>query len=297
MKASYLALIRNHRQLSRVDMSISGARAMKNLSMIYHNALLAQPAENAAMRRAAFRLRYQVYCLERDFEDVSEFPEAMESDGYDAQARHLLVRTRGCGSILGASRLVVDGVSGAAGLPIESHCSRSVSKQLARVRNAHDTCIAEVSRLAVTRKLSTITQANGAGGASTLSSSPSLPRQHLDQDAVATLPAVRSQHVTMGLVALLFEQSWSHGVTHWAALLDPALQRFLRRVGIQFHPIGPVIDHRGPRQPVMATLEDLWSGVKAKGTALAGLVEQLCAPGLSAGQPRAAQYAASCVAH
>ena len=265
---------------------------MKNLSVIYHESLLAQPAENAAMRQAAFSLRYQVYCIERDFEDVSEFPEAMESDGYDAQARHLLVRTRGCGSILGASRLVEDGVAGD-GLPIESHGFSSVSKQLAKVRSAHGTRIGEVSRLAVTRRLPFIIGRNLASGPRKARPWPLVRNGRPHQEVAATLPAVRSQHVTMGLVALLFEQSWSHGVTHWAALLDPALQRFLRRVGIQFHPIGPVIDHRGPRQPVMASLEDLWSGVKAKGTPLAGLVEQLCASRLSGGQmPEVEQHVA-----
>ncbi|WP_290633266.1 PEP-CTERM/exosortase system-associated acyltransferase [Aquisalimonas sp.] len=232
---------------------------MNNLSAIYHESLLAQCAQDPGAVQDALRLRYQVYCLERGYEDYSRFPDHMETDEYDDAATHVLVRNRSDGTTVGTSRLVFDDGHG---LPIRTHGSRSVEQQLARTRQLNPSCrIAEVSRFAVTRTFSTLMS---------------------QQQSVM----VSSRHVTMGLVALLFRQSWESGVTHWTALLNAALIRFFTRVGIHFQPIGPVINHRGARQPVMASLDALWSGVKAEGTALARLAEQLVEADAGRSDPR-----------
>jgi len=124
---------------------------LEDLTEVYRRVLLASAAEDMVSRRAAFRLRYKVYCVERGFEDISRYPERMEWDSYDGHARHVLVRARSRrGGVVGASRLVVD-TACQGGLPIESHGSVGVCRQLAHVREHPDVRLAEVSRLAVTR--------------------------------------------------------------------------------------------------------------------------------------------------
>ena len=250
-----------------------GYNRMNELPSLYRDVLSAEVACDQATQEDAFRLRYQVYCLERGFEDASAFPEAMETDPHDTYARHFVVRSRDAGLTLGASRLVLDSPPGV-GLPIETHGSRSVTRHIERVRSRESTKLAEVSRLAVTRCLPTLIDQRAVAPAPVpfsesrdcccLQEGPTVPR----------LP-IRSHHVSMGLLALQFQQSWSDDVTHWVALLDQGLLRFLKRVGIHCQPIGPVLAHRGSRQPVMGVVSDVWSGVRKEGVALARLVEQL----------------------
>ncbi len=246
---------------------------MDKLPSLYRDVLSAEVACDPATQEDAFRLRYQVYCLERGFEDASAFPEAMETDPHDIYARHFVVRSRNAGLTLGASRLVLDSPSGV-GLPIEMHGSMSVARHIERVRSRESTKLAEVSRLAVTRCLPTLIDQRSVAPAPVQFSEL---RDHccaLEGPTVPRLP-VRSYHVSMGLLALQFQQSWSDGVTHWVALLDQGLLRFLKRVGIHCQPIGPVLAHRGSRQPVMGVVTDVWSDVRKEGVALARLVEQL----------------------
>ena len=238
----------------RIRFTTQRAGSLEDLIEVYRRVLLARAAEDVASQRAAFRLRYNVYCVERGFEDISRYPERMEWDSHDEHARHVLVRARSRpGGVVGASRLVVDTACQGA-LPIESHGSVSVCRQLAYVREHPDTRLAEVSRLAVTREFAEVLHP-------------------------AALPArLRSQHVTLGLLALLFQQSWHAGVTHWVALLETTLLRALARFGFHCHPIGTVIEHRGARQPVIARLADLWGGVRAQGQPLAALASELGVP-------------------
>ncbi|MCB1876537.1 MAG: GNAT family N-acetyltransferase [Chromatiales bacterium] len=64
-------------------------------------------ADNEQLRCEAFRIRYQVYCLERGFEDPARFPTGEETDEYDADARHFLVRSLKDGRFVATARAVV----------------------------------------------------------------------------------------------------------------------------------------------------------------------------------------------
>lgn len=47
--------------------------------------------------------------------------------------------------------------------------------------------------------------------------------------------------------ALRFASEGWH-LTHWVALMEPRLFRLLSKYGVQFTPIGPLLDYRGKRQ-------------------------------------------------
>lgn len=40
--------------------------------------------------KQAFRVRYEVFCLEMEFDDPSEFPDGMERDAFDNRAQHIV---------------------------------------------------------------------------------------------------------------------------------------------------------------------------------------------------------------
>jgi N-acyl-L-homoserine lactone synthetase len=81
-----------------------------------------RPCSPPTIRRSAVeplegihRLRYQVYCLERRFLDVSAYPECREADRYDHHAIHLAA-TDASGAVVATLRLVLDSPFG---FPVE----------------------------------------------------------------------------------------------------------------------------------------------------------------------------------
>ncbi|MGD8630410.1 MAG: GNAT family N-acyltransferase, partial [Gammaproteobacteria bacterium] len=55
----------------------------------------------------AARLRYQVYCIENNYEDASRFDDGKEVDEYDRRSVHGIVRHRALGITAASVRLVL----------------------------------------------------------------------------------------------------------------------------------------------------------------------------------------------
>ena len=166
----------------------------------------------------AKRLRYRVYCEERGFEPPGE--SGLEQDMFDANARHVLVRSRRTGEVYGTVRVALSGRHGSGiGFPMEKLCNDYVLAPLPR------SATGEVSRFALRRDRSGISPAAAA-----------LMRLCLMQ----------------GVVRICGE----HGVTHLCALMERTLLRLLRSSSIYFVGVGPAIEHRGLRQPAIWTVQD-----------------------------------------
>ena len=56
---------------------------MSELYNTFHNHFDVVPADTIGLMEKSFQIRYQVYCVERSFEDVAAFPDKMETDEYD----------------------------------------------------------------------------------------------------------------------------------------------------------------------------------------------------------------------
>ena len=68
----------------------------------------------------AFKLRYQVYCMETGFEDRAAFADRRERDAFDTHAAHGVIRDRISGTSLATVRLVMpDSQHGCSQFPIE----------------------------------------------------------------------------------------------------------------------------------------------------------------------------------
>jgi len=61
----------------------------RNLSVV--------PADSDELLDRVFRLRFQVYCVERGFEDAAEHPNGRERDRDDRRSLHFLVLDRATG--------------------------------------------------------------------------------------------------------------------------------------------------------------------------------------------------------
>ena len=173
----------------------------------------------------AFRLRHQVYCLERNFEPGED---GLERDEYDPLASHIILRDRHTGQVIGTVRLVVPALHGSiVVLPMERVASLPRLHQLPRER------LAEVSRFALSK---------------------------CQRAASGTLGALLRLCLIRGIVQLSGEM----GLTHWCALMEPKLLRLLQTSAIYFQQISGMVDHHGLRQPSCIGLAEMLDRVRCE---------------------------------
>lgn len=195
-------------------------------------------ADESLLRDAAYRVRYAVYCVENGFEDPAANPDGRESDEFDGHAPHKLLVHRPSGAIAGAVRLILPKPDWPnRGLPFNA----LVGSWAHSGRPASPARMAEASRFAIVRQFRESFRQAGCTSAKSAS--------------CAQTTVLRT--VSIGLMRAIVEMAAEHGVTHLCAVMEPALLRLLARLGVHFHPVGPMVDYHGSRQPCFANLDEL----------------------------------------
>jgi N-acyl amino acid synthase of PEP-CTERM/exosortase system len=204
------------------------------------------PADSPEQLAEAFRLRYQVYCVENTYEQAGEHPDGLETDAFDKHSVHSLLVHRPTAMVAGTVRLILpDGSGNIAALPVSQVCTDPALRDPARFPPERT---AEISRFAVSkafrRRITDTTHADmhfveGAG------LDPLRERR------------VLTPNITLGLMKAIAEMSIRNGITHLTAMMEPALLRLTSRLGIKFTPLGRLVDYHGQRQPCYAELKDL----------------------------------------
>jgi N-acyl amino acid synthase of PEP-CTERM/exosortase system len=187
-------------------------------------------ADTELLRQQAFRLRHQVYCVENDFEP--RCADGIETDSYDARAPHALLFHRAADEPIGTVRLVLPEDSAAAGtLPIHRICASDV---LARAGLPID-ATTEISRFALSReRLQKLQQMTG----------PDEMRHVLS-------------FASLGLLAAMRQIARAHGMTHFAAIMEPSLRRRLSILGLPMIEMGDPVNHHGLRVPCYTRIDQL----------------------------------------
>ena len=203
------------------------------------------PATAPAEIAEAYRLRYQVYCLDRGYESPESCLGGMEQDYYDDFALHALLRHRASAAVLGTVRLVLPlaGPAWFANLPLADYAPLEA---IEAIKDLPRGTTAEVSRFAITRSAREILR--GAGGAS---------GRRASGNGEAAIGDKLLPYMSLGLIRGLIRLSLENGVTHWCLAAEPSLLRRLRSYGLHFQNAGPLVDHRGLRQVCYAELEEL----------------------------------------
>lgn len=191
--------------------------------------------------REAYRLRYQVYCVENPFEDADQDVTASESDDDDDRSIHTLLLHRRTGEVAGTSRVILPGQRFRP-LPMATLLKGSDRRDFDDFPLAHT---AEMSRFAVSKQFR---QRRGEERYSDIKSGDA----HLIENERRLMP-----FMSLGLIRGLFGICIEHGITHLAAVMEPPLIRILHRLGLHFVPIGGTVMHRGLRQPCFAVLDEL----------------------------------------
>ncbi len=191
--------------------------------------LVVHLADTPALVEHAYRLRHQVYCLERGYEpSVND----LETDAYDKHARHVVLSLRGCGTVIGTVRMILPQArQPARSFPMQAVCGRAALSAVP-LRSA-----VEVSRFAVSKERRNVSPAAAS---------------------LSRLTLVR------GLVQL----SQQADVTHWCAVMERTLLRLLRSSGIHFEAVGPLVEYHGLRQPAFCELAGMLDRMRAEQPAI-----------------------------
>jgi N-acyl-L-homoserine lactone synthetase len=167
---------------------------------------------------AAFRLRHQVYCIERGYEQGNG---GLETDRFDARSRHAILTQRSTGRVVGTVRVVAPSLDGpTADLPVQALCASDMFRMLPMGSTG------EVSRFAISKDLRDVACAGNA-------------------------------MLRLGLIRGVIQISGEMQLTHWCAVMEHTLLRLLRLSAIHFQPLGPAIDHHGLRQPSWVCLSSM----------------------------------------
>lgn len=170
-----------------------------------------------ALLDASYRLRYQVYCVERGFLDHRNYPDQLECDEFDRFSLHIGVMNEQR-DLIATSRLVKVSM---AGLPLFRHCGIFPHEhELYHEGNR----VAEISRLCMSRE-----RRDGAAGGS---------------------------RIALNLYRATYQASKRFGLTHWLAAMEPSLPRLLSALGVPFRAIGPVTDYFGQVAPYLCDLQE-----------------------------------------
>jgi N-acyl amino acid synthase of PEP-CTERM/exosortase system len=212
------------------------------------NCAIARPLEarviddDPRVLEQSYRLRYQVYCIERAFLPAARYPEGLEIDEFDREAIHVgAIDNRG--DLAGTARLVRPS---AQGLPLFRHCSLFPDQAALR----EDATVVEVSRLAVSRQF--------AGGPIEKRSGTGQSRWSLTTSGPSGSDGHRGRgEVFLTLVKAVYQVSVRLGATHWLAATERSLQRMLVHEGFPFYAVGPVCDYFGPVAPYALNLREL----------------------------------------
>jgi N-acyl amino acid synthase of PEP-CTERM/exosortase system len=215
---------------------------------LYDRTYEVSPATTQESSAEAYALRYQVYCLEKRFEDPAANPLGLELDAFDSRSVHCLLRHRDTGIAVGTARLIRPNPwRPGASWPIQQVCR---DPRLFDDGRLPLSSTAEVSRfcLSVDAKARVQLAQNAS------------PDSRQAEEAEGRL----APYTILGIIRGLLMLSRRHDITHWTLVVEPALLRLLGRLGLHFTKLGPVVEYHGRRQPCFAEVAELLDRMSAE---------------------------------
>ena len=226
---------------SSVRVTTSAARTnATDLLSRFNTYFLASPANTPVLIEMAFALRYQVYCLERKFEDPNEHANHLERDEFDRRALHSLIFHRPRAEAIGTVRLIL-AEPRRDSLPIQQLLHKNGLDSSDYFQSERT---AEISRFAISKEFRRRNLIEPFG-----------ETRHSDTERRSNLPC-------LGLIQNILRQSLEFGISSWTAVMEPQLLRMLASMAIQFMPIGPLVNHHGLRQPSFCQVPQMLEALK-----------------------------------
>lgn len=175
----------------------------------------------------SYSLRYQVYCRERGFLPVDDYPDERESDAFDRYSVH--VGAVDAWDELAATARVVSLAKAGPGFPLFRHC-RIFANETELIDP--DNNVVEISRLSMSRRY-----------------------RRRPESGVPERRDVRRQ-AFLTLLKAIYQATKRMDATHWLAATEKSLQRLVEQYGFPFRVIGPEADYGGPVAPYLMNLAE-----------------------------------------
>lgn len=222
-------------------------------------------ADTLELRNIVYRLRYEVFCEKYGFLDASKYPDKMEKDEFDQRSCHMLIQFVPTQEYVGAVRLILpDSIDCTRTFPIEENTQingNGFTEKMNRKQTA------EISRFLVSSKFNRRTEDKNInevqppqqnGSELTVSST----RDSDNREKLTGRDRRSGLSIYMVLMAAVLRMSWTHRIEYWWCAMDPALNRLLGFSGLNFVPIGPVVDYHGLRQPFYKQIKEMLDGLR-----------------------------------
>ena len=178
-------------------------------------------ADSHALLQESFRLRYQVFCLEKCLLGSDYCKDGLEFDEYDKHSLHSLIRYKPTHAYIGSVRLIcVDPNNINKPFPIEKVAANNFIHNIFDLQELPRHQTAEISRITI-------------------------------------LPEFRPKLAVLSLLRAIFKMCNENSLTHLYAAMETRMQRILVRIGINFFPISPIIQYHGERQCFFGVVDDI----------------------------------------
>jgi len=190
------------------------------------------PAITTVFKQEVYKLRYDVYCKEFNFEP--------------AENRH-----KETGLAAGCTRLITtDPVNADAPLPVERYCSDSLNINYLNNLNLPRQSICEASRLTVARNFR-----RRHGESKTRYGCLESLGFSLQEQRTFPLISVSISLATTALTDLT-------GRPYMFAMMEPSLPRLLHRIGYNFKQVGDTTDYHGKRAAYLQETNDVLQNLR-----------------------------------
>lgn len=216
----------------------------------YHRAFGIVRADTEELKEKAFRLRYDVYSIENEFERANK--EHLERDCHDGHAVHFLLIHKDSGLTAGTVRAVLpDAENPISSFPMQALCDHSL---LQRKESLKGLC--QISRLCMAAHF------RRRPDDGTL-----LPAYH-PPEILETLQDGKLVHVhrripyaPLGLFAAVFETALDAGIPDCVAMIEPSQLRNFHEMGLSYKVLGPRLEYHGLQQPVVFNIKTVFDNM------------------------------------
>ncbi len=218
------------------------------------------PAISDELKNEVYKLRYQVYCIENNFESPSQFPDEMEFDDFDQRSVHYLIRHRRSGDYAATVRLILpDAINPEKLFPLEQYCEIDNHTIMQPIDRKY---LGEVSRLCVSKAFK-----KRKNEAYTLAAIGSDRQEYFSLEEKRTFPLI-----SIALIACTVKASFENDIHYSYGTMEPPWFRLVSALGINFIKIGPLVDYHGERWPAVIKVTDMLDRVAEKNPAIWNLL-------------------------
>lgn len=197
------------------------------------------------------RIRYQVFCLDKGFEDPEAFSTAQETDAWDDHSAHFVVQNKHTRQWVAATRLVLP----KAGLPLPVDSLGAFERH--NLENP-DIRVGEISRFCI------ISNRSQLDVNSQLRPVPN----SLEAWGIGAIGRKQQFEVTLGMIRAAGIYALKRDIDSCVMLITDAFARMLRTLGVTLRQVGPAKDYRGMRTAYLVDMRESVVSMAKKSSAV-----------------------------